>query len=66
MVCGKYIKNKAVRITNGAIKGDHWAEHAVVGMAHESCFASAVDSPDIVIDELRRVIHESHPGRTTP
>jgi len=58
MVCGKPIEGKAIRVMKGTLRKGVWRERSQFGVAHESCFASAVESPRLVLDELRRTAHE--------
>lgn len=62
VVCGKEVtpKQQAVRITKGS-QSIGWR---LWGTAHKKCFAIAVDSPGMVIEELRSTAHESRAGGT--
>jgi len=59
VVCGKVVTTKAIRIAKGSIRGEEWRERSLFGVAHEACFASAVESPRMVVDELRKASRES-------
>lgn len=58
VVCGKTVTTKAVRIAKGSVRGEEWRERSLFGLAHEACFAAAVESPKMVVDELRRASRE--------
>jgi hypothetical protein len=65
VVCGKPVEGKAVRIAKGTLKSAEWRERSLFGVAHEGCFAGAVDSPTMVLAELRRASRESGSQSTT-
>jgi hypothetical protein len=68
VVCGKAVEPKkpAFRIARGEINTrNNWKEEAEWGLAHRSCFVSAVDSPNAVMNELRRQAREgANPSAT--
>jgi hypothetical protein len=66
VVCGETVRGKSVRIAKGSIHGERWTERSLFGVAHEKCFALAVESPKLVLDELRRASHEQGSRSTTP
>lgn len=60
VVCGKAIsaKHKVVRISEGYLRSDSWEEESVFGNAHSRCFALSVESPNLILKELRRATDE--------
>jgi hypothetical protein len=65
MVCGKPIEGKAIRVMKGTLRKGVWRERSQFGSAHETCFAAAVESPRLVLDELRRTVREQGTGSAT-
>lgn len=49
---------KVVRITNGKLKNGVYVEGKEWGVLHEACFNRSIDSPDAVLDEVRRQARE--------
>ena len=64
-MCGKPIEGKGVRITKGTLRSGEWKERSLFGNAHESCFAQAIKSPKMVVDELRRAAREQSTRSST-
>ncbi len=67
MTCGKPVEKgkRAVRISNGTMRGKSWKEQSLFGVAHPRCFAASVDAPKTVLDELRREAREPAPETAT-
>lgn len=56
--CGETLKagDDVVRIAVGTIKKNEFKEKSQWGILHQSpCFNRAIDSPDAVMDEVRRL-----------
>lgn len=55
-VCGDVIRasDKVYRISKGSLKQDGWTEKGQWGYIHRPCFALATQSPDALMDELKR------------
>jgi hypothetical protein len=53
VVCGKPVTANAIRISKGFVQDEVWIEDSIWGIAHGRCFARAVNSPSLTIDELR-------------
>jgi hypothetical protein len=62
--CGKPLDlegktaQKVVRIMNGKLKNGLYVEGKEWGVLHEACFNRSIDSPDAVLDEVRRQARE--------
>ena len=56
VVCGRPIgyNRLVVRIARGMHRNGEFEERKLFGLAHERCFATSVEAPDLVLEELRR------------
>lgn len=64
--CGKPIEDgdKAYRITSGHVEDEGFEESAVFGDLHKSCFNRAVESPKLILEEVRQMARPSRPRST--
>lgn len=48
-----------MRLLRGSVHDGIWKQQCVLGIAHYACFATAVESPKLVLDELRRTTRDA-------
>lgn len=61
--CGKPLdegktSSRVMRIAQGKMKNGVYVEGKEWGVLHEACFHRSIDSPDAVLDEVRRQARE--------